>query len=483
MTHPMAQEPPILLPLIDGSLLALPPSEDVLTTYVIKEQLDFFEDELPFVRSALRSGDYAIDIGANYGCYTTAIARTVGATGKVWAIEPTPETASYLRHSIDVNNFRQVAVIQKAVSNRTGVAYLRLHANAELNAIVTERTNLDCTAVPVTTLDELQSEHQWDRIDFVKIDAEGQEQQILEGAKTFFSRHHPLVQYEVKSPGADNQQMLQRLFCSHGLKSYRLIPGLGALQPLDEETPADPYQLNIFCCSSDRASRLASNGKLVQDANAFTGQPIGANEPSSTPSDPIEYLCRFPYAAPYRTAWSRQSRDAEARHFNRFLGLYIRAHDTRLPLARRASSLALSFKGLQSLASDHPTPQRLASLARVALEFGERAAAIDSLNGLLLEIKEHGIDLASEPLLSPWPRYDELSTEPSPEAWLVAATLEHLELRERFSSYYAGPEAISRLGDIVALGFNSPAIERRLALLHNRMARAPRIPPRRLSAI
>ena len=87
---------PIVLTLVDGVRIAVPDSLFLLTPYVLREQQDFFEDELPFVRQLLQPGQNAIDIGANYGVYTLSMAKRVGANGHVWAFEPASSTAQFL---------------------------------------------------------------------------------------------------------------------------------------------------------------------------------------------------------------------------------------------------------------------------------------------------------------------------------------------------------------------------------------------------
>ena len=90
----------VVLTLIDGVRIVVPDSLDLITPYVLREQLDFFEDEFPFVRQLLLPGQNVIDIGANYGTYTLSMARKVGANGHVWAFEPASSTAQLLAQGI-----------------------------------------------------------------------------------------------------------------------------------------------------------------------------------------------------------------------------------------------------------------------------------------------------------------------------------------------------------------------------------------------
>ena len=69
--------------MVDGVQVVVPDSLDLITPYVLREQLDFFEDELRFVRLVLQPGHKVVDVGANYGVYTLSMAKRVGATGHV----------------------------------------------------------------------------------------------------------------------------------------------------------------------------------------------------------------------------------------------------------------------------------------------------------------------------------------------------------------------------------------------------------------
>jgi hypothetical protein len=69
----------IVQTLVDGVRIVVPDSLDLITPYVLREQQDFFEDELPFVRQLLQPGQDVIDIGANYG---VAYGAVPGARGR-----------------------------------------------------------------------------------------------------------------------------------------------------------------------------------------------------------------------------------------------------------------------------------------------------------------------------------------------------------------------------------------------------------------
>ena len=110
-------------------------SNNFMTTYVLRERGDWFEDEMGFLRNFVSPGMQVLDIGANYGLYTLTLAKLAGPSGKVWAIEPSSETASYLNTSIHQNGFQNVQLEVIGLSSQNGTAWLSLNDNAELNQV------------------------------------------------------------------------------------------------------------------------------------------------------------------------------------------------------------------------------------------------------------------------------------------------------------------------------------------------------------
>ncbi len=247
-----------------GARICVPRSLDLITPYVLLEQDDWFEDEVRFVRDLLRPGGRAVDIGANYGVYALALARAAGPAGRVWAFEPTPQTADCLDQSLAQGGLSQLRLLRSAVSDRSGTARLKVGAQSELNALAAEGP--DTIPVPTATLDELAGEHAWKDIDFVKIDAEGHESQVIAGGREFFGAHSPLVMFEIASAGGQDLGPAARLRAL-GYRVFRLVPGLGQLAPCETGEPLDPYVLNLFCCKPDREERLAQAGRLATGAH------------------------------------------------------------------------------------------------------------------------------------------------------------------------------------------------------------------------
>jgi tRNA G37 N-methylase Trm5 len=124
-----------ILTMDDAIKVVVIDSLEQITTYVLEEQLDWFEDELNALRRILKPGQTVLDIGANLGMYALSMARVVGQEGRVIAFEPASNTAALLQQSADLNGFSQIEVDARAVGDRSGTARLTLDLNPELNRI------------------------------------------------------------------------------------------------------------------------------------------------------------------------------------------------------------------------------------------------------------------------------------------------------------------------------------------------------------
>ena len=459
------------LTMVDGVRIVVPDSLDLITPYVVQEQQDWFEDEIKFVRQLLKPGQKVIDIGASYGVYTLSMAQAVGPTGSVWAFEPASSTAELLAEGIAVNGFAQVVLERSALSSSRGTARLSLNENSEKNALVPGKALSGASeTVPLVTLDECMERYGWRDIEFMKIDAEGEEANILKGGKRFFAELSPLVQYEIKA-GADLHMELVQDFAALGYDSYRLVPGLDLLVSFDARSTPDEYLLNLFCCKQDCVERLAAHGFLLAPVahHPTTGTDIPGKAYDRNAYDWRHTIAKLPYGVQLAGLWEQTVAAGNSAEVERALFLYAVSRDSSRSSMERFDSLQASFSLLKILCEHQPSCLRLASLARVARDFGARSLAVDALQQLTNAIhKHHQVD-PSEPFLAPGKRFDFV---PLPDVnvgnWVLAAVLEENERLESFSSFYTGASARQRLEIIRALGFGSAEMERRLGLLQKR---------------
>ena len=136
-------------------------------------------------RKCLSPGDTAIDIGANIGAYSLAFAKWVGDTGRVLAVEPSPEAYRGLTTLLGLNGVEgTVTTLNVAVTDEIGeVSFVESGASGSNHvADSAEQLSNECITVPSTTVDTLVKTHAI-RPKLIKIDVEGHELDVLKGAR------------------------------------------------------------------------------------------------------------------------------------------------------------------------------------------------------------------------------------------------------------------------------------------------------------
>lgn len=150
-------------------------------------------------RALVRPGDFAIDVGANKGTYVYWLRRRVGETGRVLAYEPQPALATYLTLIADVHQWSNVVVRQMALSNARGKTGLFVPGRSASPAASLEAT-------VVSRMSGVRLETQTDTLDhelinqppprFIKVDVEGHELAVFQGAQSTLRQHRPHLLFE-----------------------------------------------------------------------------------------------------------------------------------------------------------------------------------------------------------------------------------------------------------------------------------------------
>ena len=146
-------------------------------------------DELP---SLVQPGDWVLDIGANVGQYTLRLSDLVGTEGRVIAFEPIVETAEILMGMSRRARYRNISVLNAAVSDRAGLLSFRVPTSADrLPNYFQARVAADGDRlVPCFAIDDLHLPH---RIALVKIDVEQHEVSVLRGMRNLIARDLPAL--------------------------------------------------------------------------------------------------------------------------------------------------------------------------------------------------------------------------------------------------------------------------------------------------
>lgn len=242
-------ENPFTYVLYDNLILTVEANLKSITTAVLLAQGDWFEAEMELWRTQIRPGMTVIDVGANVGVYTFSAAQRVGETGKVIAIEPFKNCVSCLQETTRINKLPWVKIYEAAASDHCGSAKLSLHNASELNEVISDNSPSSDSAQTVTieclTLDSLIEKENLTRVDWLKIDAEGHEIKVLQGAETLLTQFKPNIIYEniggVHRSNGDVTEYLR----SKGYEVYSYRPYVQELVPMTNLNELNS-QLNLI---------------------------------------------------------------------------------------------------------------------------------------------------------------------------------------------------------------------------------------------
>ncbi len=153
---------------------------------------EYSEGEVTLFRALLRPGDVVIEVGANIGAHTVALAKIVGDTGAVYAFEPQRIVHQALCANVAINDLRNVNTFQAAVGDRGGVTTIEsVNYDAPHNS-GGARVGRTGEAVGMVRLDDLPIQD----LAFLKADVEGSETEVLRGAADTISRCQPIIYVE-----------------------------------------------------------------------------------------------------------------------------------------------------------------------------------------------------------------------------------------------------------------------------------------------
>ncbi len=153
--------------------------------------------------SHLRPGDWAVDVGANIGIVTGQMCRAVGTTGRVTALEPIPVNVDRLQALKSRNGLTQLDIHPVAAGAAAGRQQIRLAPDsnsgwASFSASWLDSGSLEVEIQPLDAL--LPQVAQGRRVAFMKIDVEGYEFEVLEGAQAVLAADRPVLVVELNDP-------------------------------------------------------------------------------------------------------------------------------------------------------------------------------------------------------------------------------------------------------------------------------------------
>ncbi len=209
----------------------------------LREGIDFaiylrgsFEKELVYCYTKyIGTGGTVLDIGANIGANTLPLASNVGERGRVIAFEPTDYAVQKLHRNVHLNpqlvdriSIEQIMLTNSSMKEVPLQFYARWPLDKKDRIHETHMGALsEATNTSSRTLDDYLHSHDIEKVDFIKLDVDGGELEVLEGGREMLARIRPpivleLAPYVYDSSNRKFQRMLKFLFeLGYGLHSLR----------------------------------------------------------------------------------------------------------------------------------------------------------------------------------------------------------------------------------------------------------------------
>lgn len=194
---------------------------------------EIFGDRIYDKYYSIKEGDRVVDVGANIGCFTLKACKAVGERGHVTSIEPTSQSSELLRKNIKLNNYAdRCSIFTVAAGSDNSNSEIKLYKNRAGEHSLVGHPGREVTGVEniqIRTLDSITSDHSLKGCNFLKIDVEGFELEVLKGAKELLKDFHPHIAMETHSFGPSPKEIesfLTGFGYSPRIEPYGKIVGL-----------------------------------------------------------------------------------------------------------------------------------------------------------------------------------------------------------------------------------------------------------------
>lgn len=188
------------------------------------------------IRSSVQPGDLCLDVGANIGYFATIMAKVVGPTGRTFAFEPVPDTFEALKLNafLAENEGLRIEARRAAISNNCGELIIKRSEHSTLNEVqsITEGSANDGDRVQSLTLESfVKSERISQRIALLKVDVEGHELPVIEGAISII-RSGQLKQLILEVTPGDDARQIEAILAPYGTSTEAWINGRWQSTPI-----------------------------------------------------------------------------------------------------------------------------------------------------------------------------------------------------------------------------------------------------------
>lgn len=239
-------------------LMVANPQDQYIGSALIKYG-EFSELEWALLKQIVKPGHNIIEVGANIGVHTVSLARAVGPQGRVWAFEPQHIIFQNMCANIALNNLTNVYAYNAGCGDKADEILIPDINYAKANnyggvALEDLEKGEGKMPIPIVRLDK---KIQADRIDLIKIDVEGMEENVLKGAQGLIKKHKPILYIE--NDRTEKSQSLIKYIFKLGYKIWWHCPPLfnpDNMQGVKDNAYGKIVSVNMLCLPNDSETKV-----------------------------------------------------------------------------------------------------------------------------------------------------------------------------------------------------------------------------------
>ncbi|WP_045221197.1 FkbM family methyltransferase [Desulfonatronum thioautotrophicum] len=418
----------------DQLKIIVPDTLQCLSTFVYLEQENWFEQELELVRQYLKPGMIALDIGSCFGAYALPMAALVGEQGQVFAFEPNENCCRYLEKSKKANRLDNLHVIRKAVADCSQSSFINEAISPEFSSVssIPDRMKQEVKSL---SLDNWWKKNDHPNVDLLKVDVNGHEPIVINGAKKLLTKTSPLIIFSLNSPFSLQPKDLQKrtrlsvnLFKKLGYSIYTYLPELNVLSAHDDIQCPDPSQINLVACKPELAAYLKESGLMLTTIYSL---------PRVKDDSWYIHLSRLPFAEPMLQQWENNCPDKGTPYMSAFNLLCAAQNINNYSASQRYILLRSAYHIFSSIYNNKSISGSLSfSLARVCVDLGQKNMAFNILQQLKNDILNGKGGDFSLPFITPIKKFDTSQVKSSLENWVIASCIESMLNLSNYSGYF-----------------------------------------------
>jgi len=271
--------------LIDGPLRRIRQCRHGLMGYFVHDQYvgksldiygEFSESEVSLFREIVKPGDIVLEAGANIGSHTLFLARAVGQAGRVLAFEPQQRVYQMLCANLALNELFNVDPLLCGLGARADIMQVpRYVLDQEINvggvALCEGLSRPGYEPVAIRTVDSFQLS----RLDFLKVDVEGMEHDVLDGARETIWRCRPIMYLE--NDREEKSEALLELVDELGYRAWwhlALMYNPNNVAGNSDNIFSELVSVNIFCVPKELPVQINNFAPVASAKDWFTRDGI-----------------------------------------------------------------------------------------------------------------------------------------------------------------------------------------------------------------